>query len=806
MARSKHDVFVKITGKDALTGVLTRAGGAFKALGALAGVAGGVMIGQKFVQAVSSAIKVTSDFQTRLSEVAAVTRATAGDMNRLSDQAKELGRTTVFTAVQAAEAQATLARAGFQTKEVLDALSGTMDLASAGSLGLADASGITANIVRSFGLEASEATDVADLLAKSANTSNQTVSDLGEAFAYAAPAAKVLGADMTETAAAMNLLADRGIKASVAGTGLRRVFATFMGDLEEGQEGLGKVSDQLFDADGKFVGLAEAIRRMKAAGIDASDSFSIFGQRAGNVMAILLDLPEEALEEVAKSLEDRVGFAADVAKVKLNNLGGDVTLLKSAMDGFRIAVGEGVTPALRVVVRTATAIVEAFTGAEGSTASLANTMVMFANGVQTVMVWIAEAIAGVRIAWNALSLAWNLSAEFMTRGLVLLLEGFQKFAEAVNVGGALDGLIDGLDAARQATDDLAAGFAMNAEADKREIVAQQDAVEQLRVAIAKIPDELTELNNLEARLAEEASKAADSLNEQAEAQLRAAVAISEEATPAILSEVAAYEDLIEQEQRKKEIAAENLELAQGIRDVVVELGEVEVPDIPFLNPSEEDIERGREITKQIYERNHAMEQQQKILRVQKNVANIATRALLDNAAAAILGAKSASEAIGAIAAAALDALANEAIVEAAKQVALGLAALASFGGSGNPAMHFASAAKWGAVGLLAKVAAGSIQRRQAGGIITGIGGVDSQVLAATPGESVISAASTREILGGRAAVVPLGGSPDDLEQPAIDTASLRGMVLDGDRVAVWMERNAAALGRGFRRAVSRGEL
>ena len=322
------------------------------ALGATAAAVGARDLVRAFAGAINKSIDAAKEFEGQLARVRAVAGATAVDFKALGTQAKSLGATTVFTAKQAAEAQTEFAKAGFSVKEILDALPGTLALAASGELEMGQAATIAANAVRAFGLEASDVADVADLLSKSANTSNQTVADLGQSFQFVAPAAKVLGVEITEASAALGILADRGLRASVSGSALRTTFATILGEINVNRKGLGALTKQMFDADGGFLGLANSIRVMKSAGIEASQAYEIFGKRAGAAMAILLDLGPEALEKATAQLLDRVGFAAIVAKAKLDSFSGSLVLLKSATDGLKISIGEKFTPILKALVRS----------------------------------------------------------------------------------------------------------------------------------------------------------------------------------------------------------------------------------------------------------------------------------------------------------------------------------------------------------------------------------------------------------------------------------------------------------------------
>ena len=352
MARTRQ-LKATLTAKDKASPVIRRLGGTLKLLGGIAATVGTIQLGRQLVQGLSAAIDSGSKFEKTMSGVRALVQPTAAEFAKLSKAAQDLGRTTVFSASQSAAAMESFALAGFKTGEIMAAIRQTLNLAAAGTLGMAQAAEITSNVLRGMGLETTDLDKAVDILAFTASNSTQNVADLGEAFKFAAPAARLLGADMSDVSSAFALLADRGIKASEAGTALRRTFAVFLGDLEEGEKGRAKFNINLKKSDGSFVGLGEALRRLKAAGVTAEQAFEIFGQRAGNAMAILLKEGGGALDEFREKLDDAGGTAERLGREKLDNLAGDITLFKSATEGASIALFEQLSPALRSVTQAA---------------------------------------------------------------------------------------------------------------------------------------------------------------------------------------------------------------------------------------------------------------------------------------------------------------------------------------------------------------------------------------------------------------------------------------------------------------------
>lgn len=349
MARRQQTRQVAIVFKaiDKTSATIGRVNRLLTGFGGLVAAIGVAKLGGQFVSGMRAATTAAKDFEFAMSRVSALTRAAGADFDRLSKQSKTLGRTTVFTAVEAAEAQGKFALAGLSTKEILDAMPAALDLAAAGELAVADAASIAAEVMRTFGKEASEVRDIVNTLAGAATSSNQTVGDIGEAMKFVGPVANVLKIEVSEVAAALQLLADRGIRGSMAGTALRGVLATLLGEVQKDAKGIGELSRSMFTAEGRFKGLAEAIRIMSDAGIVAEQSFGLFGRRAGSAAAILLGVGAESIELTEDNLTAMGDVAQRVAEEKLDNLEGALTRSKSAVEGLKVAIGQRLTPVFK---------------------------------------------------------------------------------------------------------------------------------------------------------------------------------------------------------------------------------------------------------------------------------------------------------------------------------------------------------------------------------------------------------------------------------------------------------------------------
>ena len=324
------------------------------AVAGFAALTAGIML---TVKALGSAVKEFMKFEAGMAEVKSVMLGldpTA--MEAMEDTAKRLGATTAFTAEEAAQGMAMLARAGFSAAENITALPSVLDLASASGLGLAEAADIMATGMSGFGLAASEAAHFADVLAVGANSANTTVAEMGEAFQHVAPIAKQLGFSVEETSAMIAQLQDSGIKGGKAGTALRVVFAELGGEIEK--NGTGALKDYLKE------------------GHNFTENLEKFGKLGVNAVGILQGMTDETAS-LTTNMTEATGVVNDMAEARLDTLAGDMTFFESAVSGLKTEIGEKLAPTLRVVVQVATdfigglqaAFSSVFEGVEGSIVS-----------------------------------------------------------------------------------------------------------------------------------------------------------------------------------------------------------------------------------------------------------------------------------------------------------------------------------------------------------------------------------------------------------------------------------------------------
>ena len=353
------DIRVRADTKAALANILAF-NRSLTTTGATAAATGRLLAGLGAIAAgvfTSRIIGQVIEFEREMSNVESVVGGTADTMGRLTARAREMGRTTVFTANQAAQGMTLLAQSGFSADEVFRGINDTLTLAAAGSLELAEAASIAANVVNGFGLGIDGLNRVADVLAKGAANSNTTVRGLGDAFSYAAPIAQAFGANVEQAGAALGVLSDVGIRGQRAGVGLRAVFTRIVNVVPKAQRALDRLGVTVEDGNGGFRDLVSIFQDLDKAGASVTDVFQIFGKIGGSAaQAILEGVRSGDLQELENLLYGSAGAAQAMADVRLDNTAGDLRLLTSAFADLNIEIlSQDGLSSIRNITRAGTA-------------------------------------------------------------------------------------------------------------------------------------------------------------------------------------------------------------------------------------------------------------------------------------------------------------------------------------------------------------------------------------------------------------------------------------------------------------------
>lgn len=304
----------------------------------------------------TAAVKVTSDFESAMSKVSAISGATGGDLDALNKKAQEMGAKTKFSATESAEAFTYMAMAGWKTEDMLNGIDGIMSLAAADGLDLATTSDIVTDALTAFGLSASDSGHFADVLAKASSNANTNVSMLGESFKYAAPVAGALGYSAEDTAIALGLMANAGIKGSQGGTALRGSLTRLIKPTDEAAVLMEQYGLSMTNADGSMKSLGEVMNmlRDKLGGLTEAEqaqvAAQIFGQEAMSGMLAIINASNSDYAKLTDAIYDADGAAQQMADTMLDNLSGQLTLLKSALEGLAIQFGEILMPYIKQFV------------------------------------------------------------------------------------------------------------------------------------------------------------------------------------------------------------------------------------------------------------------------------------------------------------------------------------------------------------------------------------------------------------------------------------------------------------------------
>ena len=492
------------------------------------------------------AVKGFAEFDDQMRLVKAVTKSTAMEFEALSAVAAKLGRETSFTAKQVADGMVSLGRMGFSPKEIEQAIQPTLDLARATGTGLGEAADIAANSMRIFGIEAGKMSSVADILTATANGSAQTLTDLFEALKMAGPQAKAAGENITDTAGAIGILANLGIKGSLAGTALRKSFSQFA--KTKVQEQLKAVGVATVDASGnlrKMKDIMADIGRVMATMPSAEkiafaeDIFDIRGSLAGLSLGGNVD----ELEEFIAKLNDADGAAHRTAEEMDAGLGGSFRKLMSAVEGAMNAIAKSLEPTLQPLIDKITAVtlavigwieensgmVTAFAATVAGTAALGAALIavglaakgfaaatavcsvglkVFSIAVKSVL-GLKAVYSGCLAAWSAATLAFNAASAAgvgicgALKAAIIALLASNPVGWILAIVGAVAGLVIALNSLLSKTEECTNAMARLLEQNDAARRLDQQRMERLQQLASKqslTNEEMAEAQRLTAQL------------------------------------------------------------------------------------------------------------------------------------------------------------------------------------------------------------------------------------------------------------------------------------------------------------------
>ena len=304
-------------------------------------------------------INTAGDFEASMSNVEALSGASGDELEALSDKAKEMGATTKFTAGESADALSYMALAGWNTQSMLEGISPVLNLAAAANMDLAQASDIVTDYLTAFGLKASDTTHFVDVMAYAMAHSNTDVIQLGEAYKACASTATSLGYSVEETTAVLATMANAGVKGGEAGTALNAIFTRLATNTKKCGDELAAYGVNIYDAQGNMQSLSSILTGIAGVWGDLTDqeqanlAKTIAGtNQYSKFQTIMAGCSEAAAEggqsfsDYTEALNNCAGSADKMAGTMLDNMNGRLTLMQSAADGLKIAIGEDLTPTM----------------------------------------------------------------------------------------------------------------------------------------------------------------------------------------------------------------------------------------------------------------------------------------------------------------------------------------------------------------------------------------------------------------------------------------------------------------------------
>ncbi|HEL0590438.1 TPA: phage tail tape measure protein [Streptococcus equi subsp. zooepidemicus] len=367
-----------------------------------------------------AAVKTAADFESSMSQVQATMGITkdsmstldgqsVNTMDALSDLAKEMGSKTAFSASECAEALNYLALAGYDTQEMADTLPTVLNLAAAGGIDLASASDMVTDAMSALGMETSEADTMVDQMAKTASSTNTSVSQLGEGILTIGATAKTIKGGTAELNTALGILANNGIKGSEGGTKLRNVILSLQNPTDKAASTMDALGVSVYDSEGNMRSLNDILGDLNTSmdGMTAEEKANIisniFNKADLSAVNALLANTGDTWDELQTSIENSGGAAQQMADTQLDNLNGQLTILKSAVEGFAISIGEALLPMVKNIVTKIQDFVTWLNNLDEGTKQVIVKIGLFIAALGPALVIMGTVISKVGVAMQAFS-------------------------------------------------------------------------------------------------------------------------------------------------------------------------------------------------------------------------------------------------------------------------------------------------------------------------------------------------------------------------------------------------------------------
>ena len=303
-----------------------------------------------------AAVKTAADYESAMSNVQAITGATGDDFKKLTQLGKDLGASTAWSAQECAEAMQYTGMAGWTAKENIDGLKGILDLASASGTDLARTSDIMTDAISAFGYKASDSAKFADVMTKACTSANVSVDTLGESYKYCGAICGTMGYSIDEITTSLAVMGNMGIKSSQAGTTLKNAISNMAAPTKNMKAAMDDLGISIVNQDGSMKSWGDVIKNLQGSfkGLtqdqQAAYAKQLFGKESMAGMLAIINTSTSDYNALADSIKNSGGAANDAAQTQLNNLNGQLTLLKSALEGAAITIGDKLLPYIKNAV------------------------------------------------------------------------------------------------------------------------------------------------------------------------------------------------------------------------------------------------------------------------------------------------------------------------------------------------------------------------------------------------------------------------------------------------------------------------
>lgn len=346
-------------------------------------------------------VKTAADFDSAMSNVAAISGATGDELETLRDKAKEMGSQTKFSASESADAMSYMAMAGWKTEDMLNGIDGVMQLAAASGEDLATTSDILTDGLTAFGLSAKESGRMADVMAAASSNANTNVTILGESYKYCASTAGAMGYSLEDITESLGLMANAGVKGSQAGTTLKNAMINMAKPTDAMAAAMDNYNISITNSDGSMKSWNEVVNNLRESlgGLSEAEQTAavatIFGKEATAGMLSVINAAPADIEKLNNAITNSTGVANDMANTMNDNLNGQITELKSQLEGLAISIGEVLMPFVRDIVEHLQGFVEKLSGMDDGTKKVIIVVSLLAAAIGPVLIVIGQLITAV---------------------------------------------------------------------------------------------------------------------------------------------------------------------------------------------------------------------------------------------------------------------------------------------------------------------------------------------------------------------------------------------------------------------------